>query len=461
MLGLRDISIRNKLILMQVLTSVVVLGVIFSVFIVTDIRNYKQRKEKNLQSIAQVIGMNNISAIQFQANEEATRALTELRTMTPEVVHAAITDSAGHLFAAYTKHPGDTLHIPRSLANEKIAYRKGNLYVKEDIVDNGRIIGRVVLESDMMELAEVRRGKIEVALILLLVAIGIAYIIAYMIQNYTSGRLLNLVTAMKEVGKTGDYNKSLEDKGRDEIGQLIVVFNSLMQQVKISQQKKDEFIGIASHELKTPLTTIKGYAELLRQIEDREPHKIYAERTVMGVEKLERLIKDLLDVSKIQSGQLKLTMQDFNIDKLIDDTIASVQIVSETHKITREDSLGNEVIAGDQQRIEQVITNLLSNAIKYSPGQNKVVVNTRKTDKDLIIKIRDYGLGIPKDEQSNIFERFYRTKDISFTITGFGLGLYICRDIIRRHNGKIWVESEDRGSAFYFSLPLKQSSNGQ
>ena len=303
-------------------------------------------------------------------------------------------------------------------------------------------------------------GKVEVALILLLVAIGVAYIIAYVIQNYTSGRLLTLFNTMKDVGKTGDYNRTIEDKGKDEIGQLVAVFNNLMEQVKLSQQRKDEFIGIASHELKTPLTTIKGYAELLRQIEDRQPHKLYAERTVAGVEKLEGLVQDLLDVSKIQSGQLKLTMKEFNIDKLIDETIASVQMVTETHRISREDSLNDEIIAGDQQRIEQVITNLLSNAIKYSPGQNKVLVNSRKTDKELIIKIRDFGMGVPVEEQSNIFERFYRTKDTSFTITGFGLGLYICRDIIRRHNGKIWVESEEKGSAFYFSLPLKQSGNG-
>jgi signal transduction histidine kinase len=119
------------------------------------------------------------------------------------------------------------------------------------------------------------------------------------------------------------------------------------------------------------------------------------------------------------------------------------------------------LIIGDRQRIEQVLLNLLSNAIKYSPGENLIEVECEKTEKELIIKIRDFGIGIAKEEQLNIFERFYRTKDLSMHISGFGLGLYICRDIIRRHYGKIWVESTGKGSVFHFSLPIKHSLQTQ
>jgi signal transduction histidine kinase len=169
---------------------------------------------------------------------------------------------------------------------------------------------------------------------------------------------------------------------------------------------------------------------------------------------LERLIKDLLDVSKIQSGQLRLEMKDFNINDLLTETVNSVQMVS-SHQIIRQDKLKDEIIYGDRQRIEQVLLNLLSNAIKYSPGEHKVIIDSEKTDKELLIKIRDFGMGVTKDEQTDIFERFYRSKGTSIHISGFGLGLYICRDIIRRHFGKIWVETADKGSIFIFSLPLK------
>jgi signal transduction histidine kinase len=293
------------------------------------------------------------------------------------------------------------------------------------------------------------------AIILLLGAVGFSFLIAILVQFYISRRLLYLVNIMKQVNRTGDYNTPpIADEGKDEISILIQVFNNLMQQVKENQTRKDEFIGIASHELKTPLTSVKGYLDLLNKIEDKQPNKQFAQKALENVYKLERLVKDLLDVSKIQSGQLQLNTKEFNIDELIGETIASIQIVSATHKINRENTSGDLVISADRQRIEQVLLNLLSNAIKYSPGETEVMISSEKTGSDLIIRVRDFGIGIPKEELPEIFERFYRTKDISVYISGFGLGLYICRNIILRHNGKIWAERENKGSSFYFSLPL-------
>ena len=265
---------------------------------------------------------------------------------------------------------------------------------------------------------------------------------------------------MKKVSKTGDYEKPMAYEGKDEIATLILVYNNLMQQIHENIRKKDEFIGIASHELKTPLTTIKGYIEMLNVMEQDAMKKQFVQKAMTNVNKLERLIKDLLDVSKIQSGQLQLDMKEFKINDLLNETVNAVQMVS-THKIIREDNLEDEIIYGDRQRIEQVLLNLLSNAIKYSPGENSVIIDSEKTDKELLIKIRDFGIGVPKEEQLNIFERFYRTKDVSIHISGFGLGLYICRDIIQRHYGKIWVEEAEKGSVFIFSLPLKHSLTTQ
>jgi signal transduction histidine kinase len=149
-------------------------------------------------------------------------------------------------------------------------------------------------------------------------------------------------------------------------------------------------------------------------------------------------------------------MKEFNMNDLLRETVNAVQMVS-APRIILEDKPDNEIIYGDRQRIEQVLLNLLSNAIKYSPGENRVIIDSEKTDRDLLIKIRDFGIGVTKEEQTHIFERFYRSKDTSVHISGFGLGLYICRDIITRHYGKIWVEKADRGSIFIFSLPLKHS----
>jgi signal transduction histidine kinase len=197
---------------------------------------------------------------------------------------------------------------------------------------------------------------------------------------------------------------------------------------------------------------------MLNMMEQEPTKKQFVEKAMLNVNKLERLIRDLLDVSKIQSGQLQLEMKEFNMNDLLTETVNAVQMVS-SPRIIREDKLQNEIIYGDRQRIEQVLLNLLSNAVKYSPGENKVIIDSEKTDEELLIKIRDFGIGVTIEEQTHIFERFYRSKDTSVHFSGFGLGLYICRDIIIRHCGKIWVEKANPGSVFIFSLPLQHSLN--
>ncbi len=439
---------------MLVFTSVLVLIVFLMVFIFTDVESYKQRKANSLVGLAHVIGTNSISTIQFQDNDAATQILSELQNVAPEIVHAAIMDRTGKLFALYSKPGADGLTIPDGLKVNKYLFTDKELYVSQQIFDNNVIVGTVFLESDLSELRDIIRTKYELAVPLFFVAIIFSFIVALVVQRYISNRLLALVATMKEVSNTGHYKESIADNGKDEISMLSNVFEDLMKQIMENQRRKDEFIGIASHELKTPLTSIKGYVELLESIEDKQPNKQFARKALENINKLEKLIQDLLDVSKIQSGQLELNLQEFSIRNFLDDTISGFQMISKTHLIERQDQFNGEIIVADRQRIEQVLTNLLSNAIKYSPGEEKVIVHSSTNGAELVIKVTDFGIGIPQEEQANIFERFYRTRDTSIHISGFGLGLYIAKDIISRHNGKIWVESQEKGSAFYFSLPL-------
>jgi signal transduction histidine kinase len=411
---------------------------------------------ESMMSLAQVIGTNSISTLQFDDPDAATQMLQDLHNVSPEIIHATIFNNKGEIFAHYSKPGLDSFRIKDILEQRKFLFSGHELFVSSAITNNNEVIGKVYLDVELSELQQTKEYKLELAAILLIIALLFSFLVAVGVQTYISKRLLKLVSTMKKVSKTGDYPEPLADEGKDEIATLIQVFNKLMQQIKENVQKKDEFIGIASHELKTPLTTIKGYIEILNMMENEPTKKQFVEKAMMNVNKLELLIRDLLDVSKIQSGQLQLEMNEFNMKDLLKETVNAVQMVS-THRIILEDKLQNEIIYGDRQRIEQVLLNLLSNAIKYSPGENKVIIDSEKTDKELLIKIRDFGIGIAKEEQTNIFERFYRSKHSSVHISGFGLGLYICRDIITRHYGKIWVETTDRGSIFIFSLPLKHS----
>lgn len=226
------------------------------------------------------------------------------------------------------------------------------------------------------------------------------------------------------------------------------------------ERKKDEFLGIASHELKTPLTSVKAYVQLLaRQLEEEnasETSKQYIKKTNNYVDKLNGLIRDLLDATRIQGGKLQLDLTEISMNDFVRDCIETMQHVSKTHRIIFEQG-PDAVVNADKQRLEQVMVNLLTNAVKYSPRADKVHVTTVKTDDEFKVGVRDFGIGISEENSAKIFSRFYRVEKDSSLYPGLGLGLYISRQIIERHNGSLWVESEpDKGSVFYFTLPLKR-----
>ena len=323
---------------MLVFTSVVVLGLCFAAFIITDINGYKERKIKSMISLANVISSNSVSAIEFLDNDGAKLILSDLKKISPEIVHANILDEKGNVFATYSKPGSDTLRFHLSQANKKYEFSGNQLLVYNNIVDNNDIIGTVCLQVELSELAAIKSQKYQIAAILLITGLGLAFIIALAVQRYISKRVLYLVNIMNQVSKTGDYASHVVVDGKDEIAALSFVFNNLMDQIQESHKKKDDFIGIASHELRTPLTSIKAYLQVLDEIETKQPNKKYIQKTIENVNKLLQLIFDLLDVSKMQSGQLELNIEEFDIDTLIDETIASYQIVSPNHRIIRKGS---------------------------------------------------------------------------------------------------------------------------
>ncbi|MDB5014184.1 MAG: domain S-box protein [Daejeonella sp.] len=219
--------------------------------------------------------------------------------------------------------------------------------------------------------------------------------------------------------------------------------------------KKDEFIGMASHELKTPLTSISGYLQILHRLETNEKSKTFVFKTVQQVKRLSNLVTDLLDVSKIEAGKLQLVKRDFDLIKIVDDATELIQHSQTSHSIILKTDIHSIFVHADPQRIEQVIINLLSNAVKYSPLADTVEVLVQREDNQIKIGVRDQGMGIPIEKQRNIFTRFYRIDNLSPTISGLGIGLYICKEVADRHNGKLWVENNpDKGSTFWFTLPV-------
>jgi two-component system CheB/CheR fusion protein len=222
--------------------------------------------------------------------------------------------------------------------------------------------------------------------------------------------------------------------------------------------KKDEFIGVASHELKTPLTSLKGYMQLMELQNDLpESARVFVSKATASVNKLQHLIDELLDASKIQAGKLKFSKQPVNLTTVINNCIENSQYMYPSYKIQKELN-GDIIVFGNDERIEQVLMNLLNNAVKYSTNNKEIIVRTEKDETSAIVSVIDFGIGMSMSEQKSIFERFYRVNDHDTTTPGLGMGLYIAAHIIKEHNGEIKVKSKlNGGSVFSFSLPLANS----
>jgi signal transduction histidine kinase len=218
----------------------------------------------------------------------------------------------------------------------------------------------------------------------------------------------------------------------------------------------DSFISIASHELRTPITSIKGYMYLLKKECKPEGKQFkYAVKIERQLDKLNELVQDLLDINRIKGGKLMYRVDKFSMASLIRNVVRDLQEITPNRKIILKNGI-KKMIRGDSGRISQVLINLITNAIKYSPSDKKVLVNAEEENGNAHISVRDYGMGIGKSEKDKIFERFYRAKNArGETFPGLGIGLYLSREIVERHNGKIWVESrKGKGSTFHFTLPL-------
>jgi CHASE1-domain containing sensor protein/nitrogen-specific signal transduction histidine kinase len=225
---------------------------------------------------------------------------------------------------------------------------------------------------------------------------------------------------------------------------------------------RDNFISIASHELKTPVTSLKVYGEVMaRKFTKSKQAENTQAITKMNnqIDKLANLISDLLDVTRIQAGKLAFREEKFDLTAAVKDVITATQPLSNNHKILFKGA-PKIFVLGDSDRIGQVVSNFLTNAIKYSPDAKKVKVKVERLNNQAVVSVQDFGIGIDNPHQKKIFGRFYRVSDKDEqTFPGLGIGLYICFEIIKRHNGEIQVKSaKGKGSQFSFSLPLKKDN---
>jgi len=252
--------------------------------------------------------------------------------------------------------------------------------------------------------------------------------------------------------------RSLGRITQDETGAYTVFSGFVMDvtEIKRDEQRKNDFIGMVSHELKTPLTSLNGYIQILQSKakKSEDPFTINAlDIASKQVKKMTTMINGFLNISRLESGKIILNKTTFRLDELIAATVKEMLLMDASHLIAF--TIHQPItIHADQDKISNVVSNLLSNAVKYSPNNREIEVGCTITDHTALVSVKDQGMGIDAKDMEQLFDRYYRVES-NHTISGFGIGLYLSAEIIERHQGKIWAESEpEKGSTFYFSLPL-------
>ncbi|CAN5857669.1 hypothetical protein BH11BAC4_BH11BAC4_25880 [soil metagenome] len=228
----------------------------------------------------------------------------------------------------------------------------------------------------------------------------------------------------------------------------------LYEEINSLNKKKDEFIGFASHELKTPLTTISGYTQIVQVSPAMLPELI--PKISRQVDKLSAIIGDLLDISKIEANKFDLNYARTSLVNLIKEAVEAGKQHAESHEVIFELPAEDIMVTVDAQKMGQLLINLVTNAIKYSPDADKILVVATLLGDQVEVSIRDWGIGIDQLHLEKIFNRFYRVQATQNKTQGLGVGLYLAQEVIEAHSGKIWLESElGKGSVFHISFPIE------
>ncbi|NMA67282.1 MAG: cell wall metabolism sensor histidine kinase WalK [Clostridiaceae bacterium] len=285
-------------------------------------------------------------------------------------------------------------------------------------------------------------------------------IISFLFVAILSRRIVKPVKQMKDIAKrvaSGDFSEKITVKGRDEIAELSESFNNMVISLENLEKMRRDFIGNVSHELRTPITTIKGFIEgILDGVIPKERQDEYLSIVRDEVRRMQNLVNDLLDLAKMQGGDIKLNISIFDINELVRRCVISLQQLFIEKELEFKADFEQEkmLVQADHESIQRVILNLLHNAIKFTPKNGTITVKTIFSKEKVIVSVEDTGKGIAKSDLNSIFERFYKTdKSRSEDRAGVGLGLAIVKNIIISHNETIKVESkEGYGSKFIFTL---------
>jgi two-component system, OmpR family, phosphate regulon sensor histidine kinase PhoR len=390
----------------------------------------------------------------FESNlESAQMQLMENHLSRPEI-QGAMQNGTG----TDTRHSA-TLNIDMLYYAKKITYP-----FPEDNPFHDAFIFRVGIPLTQINVAmdEIQTNVIIASIIVLIIVVSLSFILS----RKLAAPLQEMDLIAAEI-RRGNLDMRMPIYSNDEIGKLGETLNSMIEKLnedivklKKLERVRTEFLGNVSHELRTPIFAVQGMLETLEQgaIDDKEVSKEFIERALANTKRLNSLLSDLIEISRIETGDMKMSFRYFALDEFLHSIISDMTPAAEQKKITLHYERQERKIDvyGDRERLKQVMINLIDNALKYTPSGGSVAITYQADDSTAIISVKDTGVGISSEHLPRIFERFYRVdRERSRDAGGTGLGLAIVKHIVEAHGSKVEVQSDaGKGSTFSFALKL-------
>jgi two-component system phosphate regulon sensor histidine kinase PhoR len=317
------------------------------------------------------------------------------------------------------------------------------------------------LEDFQKMIAEIRFSITLAGFLVLLIVFGVSVFVSRRITS----PIVRIANSVAEI-RAGNLDTRIDSSANDEIGQLAQAVNELVEklkddivQLKKLQEVRSQFLGNVSHELRTPIFSMQGFLETLLDgaIDDPKVNRDFLEKAHSHTVRLNTLLNDLIDISRIESGEMKMSFRYFNLREFLEKVVRDFQAAADqrgVRLVLQPASTPDVQVLGDKERLQQVLSNLIENAVKYIKPDGEVVVACNEEDKKVRISVTDTGIGIAEEHQQRVFERFYRVdRDRSREAGGTGLGLAIVKHIVEAHESEVEVRSEvGKGSSFSFTL---------
>lgn len=472
MRSFNNISIRRKLVIIQVTTAFVAVFICCLIFLFNDFKIYKQHSIKNTLSIAKLVGVSAEAPILFLDKESADKILTNLSS-NESILNAVISDVKGKEFARYAKKGSEhfSFHLADPKEIEDPGFINQKFIVNYKIYKDNEFIGTVRLRAELSDFGEIIRGYLLASAIILAISVLAAFLISIFLQRLITNRLTSLVQRTKEMTETGDFSSQIDVEGKDEIATLTNEFNEMLRQIErgqkalmetnadlevhVSERTKEleRFVYVASHDLQEPLRTITNFVGLINEKysgkldEDTDVHLKFI---VDATEKMQNLIKDLLDISRIGRSEVFSMVNCEEVLKEVKEMMGAS--ISESNAIITSSNL--PVLMGNESELKQLFQNLISNAIKFRKinVQPTIEISAEEQEKEYLFTVKDNGIGISEQYFEKLFIIFQRLHNET-EYAGTGIGLATCKKIVALHNGRIWVESKSGvGSTFYFTI---------